>query len=183
VLPPSVLTCHCKLLPVVVAVKLVFTPEQIDALVGLVLITGTAVTVNTALLELTAGVQLPDIVKRYLLLFIDATVGLTVSVPEVTPLYGAVLVRLAHVLPPSVLTCHCKPVPVPVPFAVKEADVVSHTVVLTGLLVTAGKALTVKVPAKVAIGEQVPVPVNLYLLPLITGVTALMVSVAVFAPA
>jgi hypothetical protein len=84
--PPSVLSCHCKVLPVVAAVKLVLAPEHIEVLEGLVVIVGAAVTVSTALPELAAGVQVPDIVKRYLLLFIDVAAELTVSIPEVTPL-------------------------------------------------------------------------------------------------
>jgi hypothetical protein len=181
--PPSVLSCHCRLVALVTAVKLAVEPAHMVVLDGLVVMTAFALIVNTAAVELTAGVQVPDTVKRYLLLFNDTAAGLIESVPVVAPVYGAALVTLVQVAPPSVLTCHCMAAPAPVPFAVNEVDVPSHTVVFTGLPVITGDAVTLKVaPFETTSGVQVPVTSIRYLKPSIAGVVAIIFKAPVAVP-
>ena len=58
----------------------------------------------------------------YSLLFIAVVAPVMVSVPVADPLYGAVSLRLVHVLPPFVLICHFSTgVGVPLTVAVKLA--------------------------------------------------------------
>src|SRR5687767_1447462 len=130
-----------KLLAVKVDVPSQLLTTPTDGAPGIVL------TVSSASL-LAAGAHLPLIdIARYLFPFNEVVVPDRLNVEVVSPLtveivrvYIPAVATFVHVVPPSVLTCHCTAgvgTP-PVDFTVKLADVPSHFVCGCGSAVIVG---------------------------------------------
>ena len=142
---PSVLCCHCTVgagLPLAAAVNVAVAPAATLILAGLVVIAGAKFTVSVAAVVVAEPRVLVN-TARYRFPFCAAATADTDKVVEVAP------ETLLNVTP-SVLTCHCTVgVGTPLAAAVKVAVAPAFTVVLDGLVVMSGPAVTVSVAAVV----------------------------------
>jgi len=174
--------CHCTVgagVPVAAAVNVAVAPAATVTLAGCVVITGEALTVSVAGLDVavptelvnTASYSVPDC----------AAVALdTVSVPVVFP---ESVVSALNVLPPSVDTNHWT-----VGVGLPEADAVNVALAPTATLVLAGCAEMVGAKSTVSVAAVVvAVPAELvntarYWLPFCDAVAAVIASVPEVAP-
>ena len=156
VVPPFVLTCHCTVgvgVPVAAAVNVAFAPAATVTLVGLVVITGAAVIVSEAAVEVTLLTELVNTASNRLP-FCPAVV-VKLKVVEVAP---ATAVKL---VPPFVLVIHCTVgAGVPLAVAVKVAVAPAATDTFVGCKVIIGAVFELAEPHpamhKTAINAKTP---------------------------
>ena len=153
-LMPMMPTCHCTVgvgLPLAAAVKVAVCPAVTVWLTGLVVTTGTVLTVSVAAV-LVAVPRLLVKTARYWLPFWVVVTLVRVSAVLVAP------EMLANVLPPLVLTCHCTVgLGSPLAAAVNVPVCPAVTAWLAGLVVTAGTVAVTGVFVRLYVALPAPV--------------------------
>ena len=170
--------CHCTVgagVPEAAAVNVAVLPAATVTLVGCVVITGAALTVSVAGLDVAVPTELVN-TASYLLPDCAAVAPATVSVPLVLP---ASVVSGLYVVPPSVDTNHWTVgVGLPEAAAVNVALAPTATLAFAGCVETVGAKSTVSVAAVVVAVPAELVNTARYWLPFCEAVAAVIVSVA-----
>jgi hypothetical protein len=134
--PTPLLACHCSVgagVPVAADVKDTDVPAQTFVLNGSVVTRGLLI-VSVATLEVAPPQVVENTARNWLLLCETLAVKLS----------GLLVAPGMLVNPLPLLACHCS-VGVPLAAAVNDTDVPAQTFVLSGLVVTAGVTLIVRV--------------------------------------